>query len=166
MVILLKRYKKEIMLVVVFFIIFISIIGGIWCFGQLKYKAGVNDTEAKYQQQITELNEAQRSIEREAQNQVNELSEKAEHERQKTQSIIDNVSADNDRLRQRAEVLASKLRESASSATSLDVEAAAQGWALFGSCTKRYENMGAIADKQRDDLKEWQGYGGVMELMK
>ncbi len=154
--------NKQVTQVVAFFIALSLIIGCIWYFGHLKYQNGVQDTEAAYQQQVNELNEVQRSIEREAQNQVNKVMEKAANDREQTQSIIDSVSADNDRLRQRTENLASQLRQNASTTATLDGEAAAAGWTLFGSCTKRYEAMGAIADKQRDDLAEWKGYGEMV----
>ena len=134
----------------------------IWYYGQAQYQKGVANTTAKFNEAIEKSGKAERSREQNLQAEVDKLEKDAVNEREKTKLVIADMQSNADRLQQRAESLAARLRANASTTSTPD-DALAAGWSLFGQCTKRYAEMGAIADRQRDDLAEWQKYGSVIE---
>ena len=134
----------------------------IWYYGQAKYQKGVANTTAKFNKALEESGKAERSREQNLQAKVDKLEKDAVNEREKTKHIIADMQSNADRLQQRAESFAERLRANASTPSAPD-DTLAAGWSLFGQCTKRYAEMGAVADRQRDDLAEWQKYGAVIE---
>lgn len=134
----------------------------IWHYGQAQYKKGVANTTAKFNKTLEESGKTERSREQNLQAKVDKLEKDAVNEREKTKHVIADMQSNADRLQQRAESLAKRLRANASTTSAPD-DALAAGWSLFGQCTKRYAEMGAVADRQRDDLAEWQKYGSVIE---
>ena len=134
----------------------------IWYYGQAQYQKGVANTTAKFNEAIEKSGKAERSREQNLQAKVDKLEKDAVNEREKTKLVIADMQSNADRLQQRAESLAERLRTNASTTSAPD-DAIAAGWTLFGQCTKRYAEMGAVADRQRDDLAEWQKYGAVIE---
>ena len=134
----------------------------IWYYGQAQYQKGVANTTAKFNEALEESGKSERSREQSLQAEVDKLEKDAVNEREKTKLVIADMQSNADRLQQRAESLAERLRANASTASAPDGTIAA-GWSLFGQCTKRYAEMGAVADRQRDDLAEWQKYGSVIE---
>ena len=134
----------------------------IWYYGQAQYQKGVANTTAKFNEAIEKSGKAERSREQNLQAEVDKLEKDAVNEREKTKLVIADMQSNADRLQQRAESFAERLRADASTTSAPD-DAIAAGWTLFGQCTKRYAEMGAVADRQRDDLAEWQKYGAVIE---
>ena len=135
----------------------------IWFYGQSQYQKGVANTTAKFNETLAESGKTERKREQILQAEVDKLEKDAVNEREKTKLVIADMQSNADRLQQRAESLAERLRANASTTGASDGTVAA-GWSLFGHCTKRYAEMGATADRQRDDLAEWQKYGSVIEL--
>ena len=134
----------------------------IWYYGQAQYQKGIANTTAKFNKALEESGKAERSREQNLQAKVDKLEKDAVNEREKTKLVIADMQSNADRLQQRAESLAERLRTNASTTSTSD-DAIAAGWSLFGQCTKRYAEMGAVADRQRNDLAEWQKYGAVIE---
>ena len=134
----------------------------IWFYGQSQYQKGVANTTAKFNKALEESGKAERSREQNLQAKVDKLEKDAVNEREKTKLVIADMQSNADRLQQRAESFAKQLRANASTTSAPD-DTLAAGWSLFGQCTKRYAEMGAVADRQRDDLAEWQKYGAVIE---
>ena len=138
----------------------------IWFNGQSQYQKGVANTTAKFNETLAESDKTERKREQILQAEVDKLEKDAVNEREKTKHVIADMQSNADRLQQRAESLAESLAErlrANASTTSTSDGAIAAGWSLFGQCTKRYAEMGAVADRQRDDLAEWQKYGSVIE---
>ena len=134
----------------------------IWLYGQAQYQKGVFNTTAKFKETLAESGKAERKREQILQAKVDKLEKDAVNEREKTKLVIADMQSNADRLQQRAESLTERLRTNAGSTGAPD-DAVAVGWSLFGHCAKRYAEMGATADRQRDDLAEWQKYGSVIE---
>ena len=134
----------------------------IWYYGQAQYQKGVANTTAKFNKALEESGKAERLREQNLQEKVDKLEKDAVNEREKTKLVITDMQSNADRLQQRAESFAKRLRTNAGTTSAPD-DAIAAGWSLFGQCTKRYAEMGAVADRQRDDLAEWQKYGAVIE---
>ena len=134
----------------------------IWYYGHSQYQKGVANTTAKFNKALEESGKAERSREQNLQAKVDKLEKDAVNEREKTKLVIADMQSNADRLQQRAESFAKRLRTNASTTSAPD-DTLAAGWSLFGQCTKRYAEMGAVADRQRDDLAEWQKYGSVIE---
>ena len=86
-----------------------------------------------------------------------------EKEKQNAEAVIISMRGELDRLRQyaRNKSTAGNLPKTASPAAAPD-EAAAKGWNLFGKCAAEYAGMAEVADRQRNDLSEWQAYGRVV----
>ena len=134
----------------------------IWFYGQSQYQKGVANTTAKFNETLAESGKTERKREQILQAEVDKLEKDAVNEREKTKLVIADMQSNADRLQQRAESFAKRLRANASTTSAPD-DTLAAGWSLFGQCTKRYAEMGAVADRQRDDLAEWQKYGAVIE---
>ena len=134
----------------------------IWFYGQSQYQKGVANTTAKINETLAESGKTERKREQILQAEVDKLEKDAVNEREKTKLVIADMQSNADRLQQRAESFAKRLRANASTTSAPD-DTLAAGWSLFGQCTKRYAEMGAVADRQRDDLAEWQKYGAVIE---
>ena len=134
----------------------------IWYYGQAQYQKGVANTTAKFNETLAESGKTERKREQILQAEVDKLEKDAVNEREKTKLVIADMQSNADRLQQRAESFAKRLRANASTTSAPD-DTLAAGWSLFGQCTKRYAEMGAVADRQRDDLAEWQKYGAVIE---
>ena len=131
-------------------------------YGHSQYQKGVANTTAKFNETLAESGKTERKREQILQAEVDKLEKDAVNEREKTKLVIADMQSNADRLQQRAESLAERLRTNASTTSAPD-DAIAAGWSLFGQCTKRYAEMGAVADRQRDDLAEWQKYGAVIK---
>ena len=91
---------------------------------------------------------------------------KIEKERQHAKTVIAGLRGELGRVQQYAENQRSRtnLPKAATTTGTLNDEALARGWALFGKCAAEYAGMAEVADEQRNDLAEWQAYGRVAEL--
>ena len=92
---------------------------------------------------------------------------KIEKERQHAKTVIAGLRGELGRVQQYAENQRSRtnLPKAATTTGTLNDEALARGWALFGKCAAEYAGMAEVADEQRNDLAEWQAYGRVVEGM-
>lgn len=82
-----------------------------------------------------------------------------EREKQNAENIKRDMRDELDRLRKYAANHGAKLRLPASDTPArASDDAASYGWQLFGECAAEYASMAETADKQRNDLAEWQGY--------
>ena len=90
---------------------------------------------------------------------------KIEKERQHAKTVIAGLRGELGRLQQYAENQRSRanLPKTAATTGTLDDEAIARGWTLFGKCAAEYAGMAEVADEQRNDLAEWQAFGRVVE---
>ena len=131
-------------------------------YGDMRFTQGVELTERKHQLATLERDKAERAKEKLAQDKVDELERRYEDERAKTAVIVAGLRDNADSLRNKADRLASQLREATRTTSGIDAEVAANGWTLFGRCTKEYVGMAGIADEQRNDLAAWQQYGKVI----
>ena len=90
---------------------------------------------------------------------------KIENERQHAKTVISGLRGELGRVQQYAENQRSRanLPKTAATTGTLDDEAIARGWTLFGKCTAEYAGMAEVADEQRNDLAEWQAFGRVVD---
>ena len=156
------KLEKMALEAVAFITVAVVLIFSIWYYGHAQYQKGVANTTVKFNKTLEESGKAERSREQNLQAKVDKLEKDAVNEREKTKLVIADMQSNADRLQQRAESFAKRLRTNASTTSAPD-DAIAAGWSLFGQCTKRYAEMGAVADQQRNDLAEWQKYGTVIE---
>lgn len=83
-----------------------------------------------------------------------------EKEKQHAENTITNLRRELSRVQQYAQTQSSRRNlPSTHQTTAASDEAFTKGWALFGECTARYAEMAEVADRQRNDLAEWQAYG-------
>ena len=90
---------------------------------------------------------------------------KIEKERQHAKTVIAGLRGELGRLQQYAENQRRRtnLPKATTTTGTLNDEAVARGWALFGKCAAEYAGMAEVADEQRNDLAEWQAFGRVVE---
>ena len=123
-----------------------------------KLNAAINDAHKK---QVAEVLEK----ERQATAALAAEQAKIERERQYTKTTIAGMRGELGRLQQYAENQRRRtnLPKAATTTGTLNDEALARGWALFGKCAIEYAGVAEVADEQRNDLAEWQAYGRVVE---
>ena len=156
------KLEKMALKAVAFITVAVVLIFSIWYYGHAQYQKGVANTTVKFNKTLEESGKAERSREQNLQAKVDKLEKDAVNEREKTKHVIADMQSNADRLQQRAESFAKRLRANASTTSAPD-DTLAAGWSLFGQCTKRYAEMGAFADRQRDDLAEWQKYNLILK---
>ena len=134
-----------------------------------QYKAGEVAATAKLNAAITEAHKKQVAevLEKERQATAALAAEQAkiEKERQHAKTTIAGMRGELGRLQQYAENQRRRtnLPKAATTTGTLNDEALARGWALFGKCAIEYAGVAEVADEQRNDLAEWQAYGRVVE---
>ena len=134
-----------------------------------QYKAGEVAATAKLNAAITEAHKKQVAevLEKERQATAALAAEQAkiERERQYAKTTIASMRGELGRLQQYAENQRRRtnLPKAATTTSTLNDEALARGWALFGKCAIEYAGVAEVADEQRNDLAEWQAYGRVVE---
>ena len=134
-----------------------------------QYKAGEVAATAKLNAAITEAHKKQVTevLEKERQATAALAAEQAkiEKERQHAKTTIAGMRDELGRLQQYAENQRRRtnLPKATTTTGTLNDEALARGWALFGKCAIEYAGVAEVADEQRNDLAEWQAYGQVVE---
>ena len=134
-----------------------------------QYRAGEVAATAKLNAAITEEHKKQVAevLEKERQATAALAAEQAkiERERQYAKTTIAGMRGELGRLQQYAENQRRRtnLPKAATTTGTLNDEALARGWALFGKCAIEYAGVAEVADEQRNDLAEWQAYGRVVE---
>lgn len=135
---------------------------------QSAYQRGHNDATAKISLEIAENTRKQtESALKQERSQAADFAEKQaklEKEKQYAETTINNLRRELNRVQQYAYNQGRRQRlPAADKASGASDEAFAKGWELFGKCTHEYAGMAEIADKQRNDLAEWQAYGEVIK---
>ena len=84
-----------------------------------------------------------------------------EKEKQDAEKINADMRVELNRLREHTARQSGRrnLPTTTPSASASDGEEVAKGWQLFGKCAAEYAGMAEVADRQRNDLAEWQAYG-------
>ena len=102
------------------------------------------------------------AIERKSQEALAQKQKELEDEKRNTEMAIANADTELGRLHNTLASLKRKLSTATQSPSPSDA-VLTQSWTLLGECAKEYKEMGQVADQQRDQLAEWQGYGETIE---
>ena len=135
----------------------------------LSYQAGVDHVQKRWDeeklihaQDLAIANAKALEIERKSQEALAQKQKELEDEKRNTEMAI--ASADHELGRLQNTLASLKRKLSTTTQTSSPSDAAlAQSWTLLGECAKEYKEMGQVADQQRDQLAEWQAYGGTVD---
>ena len=134
-----------------------------------QYRAGEATATARISAALAEVHSKQAVAvleqERQAAAALSAEQAKIEKERQHAKTVIAGLRGELGRVQQYAENQRSRanLPKTAATTGTLDDEAIARGWTLFGKCTAEYAGMAEVADEQRNDLAEWQAFGRVVD---
>ena len=135
----------------------------------IAYQAGADEIQAQWDEEklvhVQELiiaNAKAQAIERKAQETLAQKQKELEDEKRKTETAIASADHELGRLHNTLASLKRQLSTSPSTPSPSDA-ALTQSWALLGDCAKEYQEMGQVADQQRDKLAEWQGYGETID---
>ena len=132
------------------------------------YQAGVdhvqkrwNEEKLVHAQDLAIANAKAQAIERKSQETLANKQKELENEKRNTEMAIASADHELGRLQNTLASLKRKLPTTTSSSSTSDA-ALTQSWELLGDCAKEYQQMGQVADQQRDQLAEWQAYGSVV----
>lgn len=134
-----------------------------------QYRAGEATATARISATLAEVHGKQAVAvleqERQAAAALSAEQAKIEKERQHAKTVIAGLRGELGRVQQYAENQRSRanLPKTAATTGTLDDEAIARGWTLFGKCAAEYAGMAEVADEQRNDLAEWQAFGRVVD---
>ena len=133
------------------------------------YQAGVDHVQKRWDeeklvhvQDLAIANAKALAIERKSQEALAQKQKELEDEKRNTEMAIASADTELGRLHNTLASLKRKLSTSPSTPSPSDA-ALTQSWALLGDCAKEYQQMGRVADQQRDQLKEWQAYGETVD---
>ena len=112
-------------------------------------------------QELVEQKDRVTAIERQAAENLAHKQKELENEKERTKIAVAGADTELNRLQNTISALKHKLSNTASGSGASD-QALAQSWELLGSCANEYTEMGRDADRQRDELAEWQSYGQVV----
>ena len=129
------------------------------------YQAGVDHVQKRWDEQklvhaqeLMIANAKALAIERKSQEALAQKQKELEDEKRNTEMAIASADTELGKLQNTLASLKRKLSTSSNSTSPSDA-ALTQSWTLLGECAKEYQQMGKVADIQRDDLAEWQAYG-------
>ena len=139
----------------------------------IAYQAGSDHVQKRWDEQklvhaqeLIIANAKALAIERKSQETLAQKQKELEDEKRNTEMAIASADHELNRLQNNLASLKRKLSTSSTTASPSDA-ALTQSWELLGDCAKEYQEMGRVADQQRDRLAEWQAYGEtVNELRK
>ena len=139
----------------------------------IAYQAGADRVQTKWNeeklvhtQELMIANAKAQAIERKANETLAQKQKELEDEKRNTEMAIASADVELGRLQNTLASLKRQLSTSSSTPSPSDA-ALTQSWELLGDCAKEYQQMGQVADQQRDQLAEWQVYGEtVNELRK
>ena len=146
-----------------------AIIAAVLMYGQRQYKTGHTAATAEIRAELAKAATEQAATvlqkEREAAAQFAAAQAEIEKEKANAKKSIDNLRTELDRVQKYAANHggSGNLPKAAQTTGTLNDEALARGWALFGKCAIEYAGVAEVADEQRNDLAEWQAYGRVVE---
>ena len=131
----------------------------------IAYQAGSDHVQKRWDEQklvhaqeLMIANAKAQAIERKAQETLAQKQKELEDEKRNTEMAIANADHELGRLQNTLARLKRQLSTSTSTPSPSDA-ALTQSWTLLGDCAKEYQEMGRVADQQRDQLAEWQAYG-------
>ena len=134
----------------------------------ISYQAGVDHVQKRWDeeklvqaQDLAIANAKAQAIERKSQEALANKQKELEDEKRNTEMAIASADTELGRLHNTLASLKRKLSTTTTSSSPSDA-ALTQSWTLLGDCAKEYQQMGQVADQQRDQLAEWQGYGSVV----
>ena len=138
----------------------------------IAYQAGADRVQTKWNeeklvhaQELMIANAKAQAIERKAQETLAQKQKELEDEKRNTEMAI--ASADHELGRLQNTLASLKRKLSTPPQTSSPSDAAlTQSWTLLGECAKEYQQMGQVADQQRDQLAEWQAYGETVNVFR
>ena len=132
------------------------------------YQAGVDHVQKRWDeeklihaQDLAIAHAKAQAIERKSQEALANKQKELEDEKRNTEMAIASADTELGRLHNTLASLKRKLSTTTTSSSPSDA-ALTQSWTLLGDCAKEYQQMGQVADQQRDQLAEWQGYGSVV----
>ena len=135
----------------------------------IAYQAGADRVQTKWNkeklvhaQELMIANAKALAIERKSQETLAQKQKELEDEKRNTEMAIANADHELGRLHNTLASLKRKLSTSPSTPSPSDA-ALTQSWTLLGDCAKEYQQMGRVADQQRDRLAEWQAYGETVD---
>ena len=134
----------------------------------LSYQAGTDNVQKRWNeeklihaQELLIANAKALAIERKSQEALAQKQKELEDEKRNTEMAIANADHELGRLQNTLTSLKRKLSTTTQTTSPSDA-ALTQSWTLLGECAKEYKEMGQVADQQRDQLVQWQGYGSVV----
>ena len=154
-------------------LLLVGVVVGLLAFWQrdrvAQYRAGHTAATAEISAELakaaTEQATAVLQKEREAAAQFAAAQAEIEKEKANAKKSIDNLRTELGRVQKYAANHggSGNLPKAAQTTGTLNDEALARGWALFGKCAIEYAGVAEVADEQRNDLAEWQAYGRVVQ---
>lgn len=138
----------------------------------IAYQAGADRVQTKWNeeklvhaQELIIANAKAQAIERKAQDTLAQKQKEIEDEKRNTEMAIASADVELGRLYNTITNLKRKLSTSSSNPSPSDA-VLTQSWELLGDCAKEYQQMGRVADQQRDRLAEWQAYGETVNVFR
>ena len=138
----------------------------------LSYQAGADRVQRQWNkdkqvqaQNLAIANAKALAIERKSQEALANKQKELEDEKRNTEMAIANADHELGRLQNTLASLKRKLSTTQQTSSPSDA-ALTQSWTLLGECAKEYQQMGQVADRQRDQLAEWQAYGETIEVFR
>lgn len=143
----------------------VAILVGLWHVDRAhQYRRGAEDTAASIRAKLSEK-AAERAAavlrhERQQRGAFAERQKIIEQERDDAKLTASAMRRELDGLRRHAEAAGRRAAvPPADGAAGAPNETAAEGWVLLGQCAAEYAEVAETADRQRNDLAEWQEYG-------
>ena len=132
----------------------------------IAYQAGADRVQTKWNeeklvhaQELMIAHAKAQAIERKAQETLAQKQKELEDEKRNTEMAIAGAAAIDKRMSNTVASLKAKLSASTSGSSAFNEHDLARSWDLLEGCTGKYIEVSRIADRQRDNLAEWQAYG-------
>lgn len=163
------NYLNWILAILAFFAVIAAVGYGLSHYGNMKYKAGFAAATSKFEKESLEKQakaaEQTRKAEQKRQEAFAEKQRELEKEKEDAEKSVSNLRTELGRLQQYAhnQSKPQSLPKAISPTQSSNGEVDTKGWQLFGKCASEYAGMAEVADKQNEDLREWQAYGQAIQ---
>lgn len=146
--------------------IYLGIGIGLIGLGAYLYNFGYNKAETYWKREIDIANAQHQirvdTLEKSSKEMLSQLQREIENEQVTTKEIITATNNSLNGLQQQIQYYKDKASRASISSKAFDAKIALS-WELFEECTVELTELGKQADRQRNALKEWQGYGTVIE---
>lgn len=163
------QYLNWAFAILAFFAVIAAVGYGLAHYGGKKYEAGFAAATAKFEKESlkkqAEAAERTRKAEQKQQEAFAEKQRELEKEKENAEKSVSNLRGELGRLQQYAndKSKSNSLPKAISPAHASNGEVDTKGWQLFGKCASEYAGMAEVADKQNEDLREWQAYGQAIQ---